>query len=470
MIRLFRMKHLLVAGLTAALATVGAERANADFHGAVGGLILGCATGLLNCNQKPQQQKRTTTQRPKNTMSAAQRQQNKDVQSALNAFNFPVGGVDGSLGPKSRSAIGNYQSYMGWGATGYLDDYQRNTLVDSYRKLQYGAGSAYPNMIAREGPRGLLRTALNPQYPAQYGDAVPGMNQNRQVAGGAGQVTAPVPQPAFPNTGTQRVVTPQVPVTTPQQPPQGGGQVISEPQQQTIAKLPQLNLRGVAPASVASRCELVELTSQAQGVIVAGNITDPNQALSEKFCDARSFAITQSQFKLSQISVSETEMAGSCGQIETAMSSALPGLATDTPQAALAKVSQIGTQLGLSDPGTAAIYGEICLGMGYRQDNAEMALTGALILTAAGRTPYGEIVGHHLREGFGVTKAADASVPWYNDAMGALSQGAAPAFEPSTTAERILVIRSALEQGGLRADVQSLPPLVPTTNVVLPKQ
>ena len=193
MFRRVTTKYVGVAALAATMATVGAERAHADFHKAVGAAIILCGTGVLKCNG--QSNRRTTTTRRSSGISAAQRQQNRDVQSALNAFNFPVGTVDGALGRRSRAAIGNYQAYMGWGSTGYLDDYQRQTLLDSWNKLQYGGGAAYPNMMAREGARGLLRTAVNPQYPAQYGDNVQGGyanngqgfgNNNGQVLGNQG--------------------------------------------------------------------------------------------------------------------------------------------------------------------------------------------------------------------------------------------------------------------------------------------
>lgn len=476
MSRHISMKFAAVAALATVFTTTGVERASADLHGAVGTAIILCATGALNCNN---QKRRTTTTRSRSSsgISAAQRQQNRDVQSALNAFNFPVGAVDGALGRKSRAAIGNYQAYMGWGSTGYLDDYQRSTLVDSWRKLQYGGGAAYPNMMAREGARGLLRTAINPNYPAQYGDNVGG---NSQFAGnGQGNFGT---QQQFGNQqqlGTQQFgnnnggVVPQVPQTQGNQQVAGlgntqQGQAIDEGAGgvKPIAPLPQLNIVGKEPVSATARCELVELTTQAKGTITAANMTDPNQALSEKFCDARAFSIGLSQLELSRVSVSENEMTGICGQIKDAMAPALASLGTQPPAGVLGLVASTNAELGLTDAESADLYGKICLGIGYRQDNAEMALSGALILSATGQEPFGELVGHHLREGFGVKSDMEASKPWFSNAISALERGADPVFEPSTTADRVMVIRKAIEMGGLRAGLAPVPELVPTATTL----
>ena len=171
MLRRIAIKFTSIALLMGAMATVSAERAYADLHKDLAReLILRCITG--GCKSQPLP-KKPQPYRPR--MSEEQRQQNRNVQSALNAFNFNAGAVDGQLGRKSKAAISQYQAYMNFPVTGKLDDFQRQTLFDSWNKLQHGGTAAYPNMMSREGPRGLLRTALNPNYPAQFGDHT-GMN------------------------------------------------------------------------------------------------------------------------------------------------------------------------------------------------------------------------------------------------------------------------------------------------------
>ena len=121
------------------------------------------------------------------------------------------------------------------------------------------------------------------------------------------------------------------------------------------------------------------------------------------------------------------------------------------PDQVLASAQTTAQGLGLSDPATATAYGQICLGIGYRLDNVDMAMAGALTLLAAGERPYGEIVGHHLREGFGVAANNDLASAWYMDAINALEQGATPVFVPSMTQERIQAIRTALQMQAQRA-------------------
>ena len=43
----------------------------------------------------------------------------------------------------------------------------------------------------------------------------------------------------------------------------------------------------------------------------------------------------------------------------------------------------------------ALLSGEICLGTGYRSEDAKMAMASALLLSAAGRPAFGEMVSHH---------------------------------------------------------------------------
>lgn len=479
MFRSTTTKYVGVAALVATMVTVSAQRASADdvLKGAIGLAIICGVT--QKCAGKSKTTKRVV--RPSG-ISAAQRQQNRDVQSALNAFNFPVGTVDGSLGRKSRAAIGNYQAYMGWNPTGRLDQFQRDTLVGSWNNLQYGGGNAYPNMMAREGTKGLLRTALNPQYPAQFGDNVQGgygqqqdtfagNDQGQQSFGqqNLGQQQAFGNDALGNNSGTFQEPLQDPNQTFGNQQVASQGQIIDERNSgavQPIQKLGPLTLKGNEPVSIASRCELVELTTKAKGVIDANSMSDPNQALSEKFCDARDFSIRASQYVMSQVSVSENEMTGTCGQIQSAMAPEMPRLSSETVDGVLTAAGTVNTALGLDNPETAEIYGKICLGMGYRQDNAEMALAGAMLLTAAGKTPYSELVGHHVREGFGTSANSGASKPWYESAVSALEQGEQPAFEPSTTRQRVMVIRKAIELGGLRAGLAPLPKLVPTSNMV----
>lgn len=446
------------AMLTAFLLTTSAERASADLGDALLGAgavaIIGCATGAINCKKRQRSSgSRSSAPRQSSGMSAAQRQQNRELQSALNSFGFNAGTVDGVPGRKTREAVRGYQGYMGYPVTGNLNDWERQTLIDSWNKLNAGAGNAYPRTMAALGPRGLLNIAKDPGFAAQYGDPVTG--------GYASQA-----QPGYNGAAPNASWNPQQAGLAPGQPRSGqviGGGAASGGA--AIQPLKPLQPSGQAAVSAAARCELVDQTTRIQGgVIMAANMTDPNQALSEKFCEARGFAITQGGSVASQFAVSETELTGTCGQIESAFGTAITSLPNAPMNQVLDSAKSIAVGLGLADPGSAAAYGQICLGIGYRLDNAEMALAGALALLTAGQRPYSEIVGHHLREGFGVTADPEKASSWYLDAVSALEQGAAPVFVPSTTQERIQSIRTAVQLQNQRASGAGAVQVVPAAS------
>ncbi|MEM1074857.1 MAG: peptidoglycan-binding domain-containing protein [Pseudomonadota bacterium] len=408
-----------ISAIVAAAMVMTSTAAMADNNAAA--FAVGAAVGALINNQvnknKQQQVRRSTTQqRSTYSQNSYQRQQNREVQSALNSFGFPVGTVDGALGKRSRSAIANYQSYMGWQPTGYLDDYQRQNLVGSMQRMQAGGGQAYPKVVANEGTKGLLKAFNDPTYANKYNDTgvqTASLQDNGAVARNnvAAGATAPT--------------------------------VASAQQPTTFAPL-DLSL-GQAPTSMASHCELVTGMTQAnQGVVLANNVTDPEQALGEQFCEARAFAITQSQGVLAQARQTEDQVATSCGQIATAMQPASSQIGTKDVKLVATSAQQIANGIFNNDMNTAAAYGQICLGMGYRQDDAAMALGGATVLLATGQMPYAEVMGHHLRWGFGTTASADASNAWYETAIVSMEQGAQPVFVPSKTAERNAIIKASI--------------------------
>lgn len=106
-------------------------------------------------------------------------------------------------------------------------------------------------------------------------------------------------------------------------------------------------------------------------------------------------------------------------------------------------------------------------GLGYRGNNSEIALAGALMLVGAGRAPYAEMVGHHLRNGFGASENVDVANAWYSIGLDALASNQPPAVLPSQTIQRTAIIRAAVEADIQRADLGGAT-MVPVNNVVLP--
>lgn len=150
----------LISGLVAL--GVGVTTGNPVLAGGsdvVGGLI-GGMIGAAIINEANRSQPRTvhrTTTSSKPSVSSAQREQNREVQTALNYFGYPVGTPDGAIGPKSRAAISQYQALLGFPATGQLAEMERQILVTAYNRAMIG-GPQVQNIISTspQGIRGML--------------------------------------------------------------------------------------------------------------------------------------------------------------------------------------------------------------------------------------------------------------------------------------------------------------------------
>ncbi len=410
-----KKRHGIAAAVAATL-VITSTTASADSN--LGAFAVGAAVGALINNQVGKNQRKKSSQQ-RSGASSYQRQQNREVQAALNGFGFPVGTVDGALGQRSRAAIANYQSYMGYQPSGYLDDYQRGQLVGAHQRLQAGGGAAYPEVVANEGTKGLLKAFNDPSYADRYRG---GINNGQQQ--GVYNDQGAVARAAV-----------------------GGGQVAGG-QDQPLAFAPLAPLNQAPTASMASHCELVAGMTQAnQGVILASNVRDPEQALGEQFCEARSFAMTQSQGLAAQAGQTDAQLAAACTQIADALEPASSQIGTGDVKLVATQAQQVTNTIFQGNMDTASGYGQICLGLGYRQDDAKMALGGATVMLATGQMPYAEVMGHHTRWGFGATASPAASTSWYQTALSSMEQGAQPVFVPSKTAERNAVIKASITGG-----------------------
>lgn len=174
--------NCLTAIVVAGTLVIGhAERASADAF--VGGLIGGIIGGAIGSSQG--QRVRPRSPQPASAATLSQRQQNREVQTALNHFGFNVGTPDGSIGPRSRAGISQYQSYLDFPATGQLTEFERSVLITAYQRAQFGGPQVMRIVNThRDGQRGLLsavrdelaggRTRSAGAYglPAEVADAV----------------------------------------------------------------------------------------------------------------------------------------------------------------------------------------------------------------------------------------------------------------------------------------------------------
>ncbi|MEM7317414.1 MAG: peptidoglycan-binding domain-containing protein [Pseudomonadota bacterium] len=421
-------KYLCATLVASSLILVPVGKAKADEAAAlIGGAIIG---GLIvnevnKNNQRKRQSQRRTTYRSSG-ISSAQRQQNREVQTALNYFGYNVGSVDGSLGRKSRAGISRYQAEMGYPIDGYLDGHELNFLLTSHqRALASGHVAPYNQILASQGQAGLLRTYRN----EQLGIVTPQVAQP-QVQ----QATAPAPTPA---------PAPQA----------------SVPARSATSELPDFNF-GQDKRSTNEHCNQINvLTAANGGLTTSSSIPDPRFALSEQFCLARAQAMVESsRIQATVTNMTAAQIEAQCNGLTQAVAPQMSGIETSSAGQIVSKTSTFLN--GSGQPMDQLISGgKVCLGVGYRTDNAEMAVASGVLLASAGMLGYGEIVSHHLREGLGVGPAQDqVSGEWMRLALNAAQSGTTVLGQ---TPDRLAVLNTAINSAGTGTAAL---PVFPTTS------
>ncbi|WP_305664814.1 peptidoglycan-binding domain-containing protein [Frigidibacter sp.] len=404
-----------------------ATRAAADAGDAILGAVVGGLIGgaIVNENNKkrnaarPQQVTRSSSS---SGQSSAQREANREVQVALNYFGFPVGTPDGSIGPKSRAAISEYQAVLGYPPTGQLTEYERTLLVGSYHRGIAGGGATM-QMAAQSpmGMRGLLVAW-------------------RDEAAGVPPVAA-VPAPFAPGGSVAAAVDAVAPVS------------VAPAVPLAVAPAVPSFLGGVAvQASLASQCNTVSLTTATNGgFVTAVSMTDPGQALAEQFCLARTYAISEGEQMAARVpGFTPAQIAEQCLGFAPAMKDQIAGLSLKPASAVLADVQGFALGTGMA-PAQLAATAKICLSVGYRTDNMEVAIASALLLSTLGEGAYAELLGHHLAQGFGAARRPDLALGWYDMGLNALEGGGTAVFAPGQPERADLIRRAAYAVGG-RAD------------------
>ena len=424
-------RYLTTASFMAALALAPAQPVKADaaefIGGALIGGIIGYAAGQNNQGARPhvQHTTRSTTRVVRPGIPATQ--QGRETQRALNYFGFDAGAVDGQVGPGTRAAIERYQASMGYPVNGReFSSYQFDFLMDAYFWSTQAGGAQQTGM---RGPALLYA----------YRDTL----QNRVV-----QSMAPAPQaPATTVIVNPSASAPAAPTTTVAAPAEDGA-------------LPNLFANSQPRMSLANACNAVMLeTSSNGGYVTLASMTDGGAALSEQFCVARTYAMARGEELMGQITgLTQAQVAEQCDAYSQMLSGEIDrvSLVAQAPLTAEMQSFAIGTGIPPSD---LAATSRVCLAVGYAQDDMRMAVGSALMLVALGEPAYGELLGHHLRRGFGTTNRPDLAAGWYEASISALEQGATPAFMPGQP-ERTALLRAAFDQtrpGGSAASGSALP-------------
>lgn len=235
--------------------------------------------------------------------------------------------------------------------------------------------------------------------------------------------------------GTCELGAPQQPVTVaaaqpaaPQVPQATTEVALSVPSAQPAARNPDAGATEVAaPAipnffggggqgerSLASHCDRVNLLTNANGGFTTRDtMTDPAQVLNEQFCLARTYAMADGEELIAQVQgVSAAEIADQCLAFAPSLKPFVSALSVQPHDEVMQSVSAFVLQTGMS-PQQLTDTARICLAVGYRQDNMDVAVGAALLLTTLGERAYGELMGHHLVQGFGATKRDDLALAWF---------------------------------------------------------
>ena len=422
-----RARAIATGCLAAAVAIGGAPTpapaSDALVGGLIGGVVGGMVSGAIQRDQAARQRAQTAPRAtaPRSTVPSATREANREMQTALNYFSFPAGTPDGVVGRNTRNAISQYQGHMGYPVTGQLSLFERDFLITSYRRAMAG-GPVTAQMVAAnpQGVRGLL---------LQYRD---------ELATGSMMAAAPV-APAVPMTPGFAV----------QPAPQAVAAPAPEPA--PAASAPGLpNFLGDLPvqASLASHCNRVSLVTNSNGGFTTlAAMTDPDFVLEEQFCLARTYAIADGEEMAARVpGSSPAQIAQQCAGLGTAMRPQMASLAIGGPTEVIREVSGFVAASGMA-PVQIVASGRICLSSGYRTDDMDVALGAALLLVTAGEQAYGELIGHHLAQGFGTSRRPDLARSWYEMGLAAVAAGAPAPFLPGQP-ERAELIRAAALGGG----------------------
>ncbi|WP_226780513.1 peptidoglycan-binding domain-containing protein [Oceaniglobus trochenteri] len=432
-------KTLLSTTIAASLVILPATRAAADAGDFVAGAIVGAIVNHAARNNRGTTKKvyRSTKRKTYSKPRIPATQTGRQIQSSLNYFGFNAGSVDGQLGRKSRDAISQYQAYLGYPVTGQLSSFEQDLLINSYNRAQAGGYVTQQQVAANpEGVRGLLKV-----YRTEMAGGAPGIVT-------APQTTVVVAPAAAATTTTTTTVTAMAGDEAPKS-----------------DALPNLFGGTTTRASLASHCNTVSLlTNTNGGFTTVGTMTDPNVALNEQFCLARTYAIAEGESLAQGLGATPEQIASHCDAYGEQMKPHVAALSLKDRDSVVRDVSGFVLGTGIPTQDLAATA-KVCLSVGYRTDDLDVAIGSALILVTLGETGYGELMGHHLSQGFGASKRNDLALAWYETGLdGATTQAVFAPGQP----ERLELLREAsfaLQNGG---QASATPQVVPQKAATLP--
>ena len=156
----------------------------------------------------------------------------------------------------------------------------------------------------------------------------------------------------------------------------------------------------------------------------------------------RSPAIAQGEDQIAKVpGLTPHQVETQCAGIGPAMKDHVAALSLKPQQDVVQDVASFVLSSGMS-PSQVAGTARICLDVGYRKDDLDVALGSALLLVALGEGAYSESIGYHLSQGFGTAQREDMTLAWYQAGLDAVDGGATPIFNPGQP-ERTELLRQA---------------------------
>ncbi len=446
-----KLKAIATAAISASMIVGPVGQAQADAGDAIAGALIG---GIIGHAIAKDQQKRKTSSAPRKStkssgISSAQREANREVQTALNFFGYPVGTPDGAIGPKSRAAISSYQATLGYPPTGQLTDYERTILVTAYHRGVAG-GPVVAQAVASHpmGMKGLLMAQRD-----EMAGVVPNVAQAVTPMPVAPAAITPMPMAPVPAAGAVMAGATVLPSLMPEP---------EAPVAAAAPALPSFMGSGVAQVSLASQCNKISLlTNSNGGYVTSATMTDASFALGEQFCLARTYAMATGEDLAAKVAgFTPQQIAEQCTGFGPVLAEHVAALSLKTRDEVLTGVQGFVQGSGMS-PAQLSGTAKVCLGVGYTTDAMDVAIGSALLLAAMGETAYGELLGHHLSQGFGAALRPDLALEWYDMGINAMGQGGA-VFAPGLNDRPELIRKAAYTMAGRAGDLApAAPPVVP---------
>lgn len=307
------------------------------------------------------------------------REENRRIQTVLNAVGCEAGTPDGVVGRRTRAAVDCLRALAG-GGSGELDAFERDALLATYETV----------FEAPEDPFAPTEeaTALDVLAIYENGGTRPVGSEPVDAFASDGE-TAPEPDPVAetePPAGdavadSDEDDAPMIGDLFGSRPDEGAGPAPADP-----ADAPLI--------TVAMFCDRVRVTASA-----------------ERFCDMRDAFVADAEQLNATAGRSFEEAAGICSGVRDALVDEVADLGATPIDAIRARVrDQISYEEGREASFSTSM--SICVGSGYAVDDGALAVAAALALDALGDARAPVLIGHHIELGLATRPEPSRAEEW----------------------------------------------------------